>query len=116
MFETEVARGAAWLDENHPGWERHIDLSTLDMSNCQHCIVGQALWAFAAKESYEDTAGYFFSGMVDVLPITDPWTVHSDLRSPSDHGFDGDDYAELEKTWTALLKERFVSGLLSDLT
>lgn len=31
MGAKEVAAGAAWLDENHSGWERKIDLGTLNI-------------------------------------------------------------------------------------
>jgi hypothetical protein len=29
------------LDENVPGWERRVDLRTLDLSSCTECVVGQ---------------------------------------------------------------------------
>lgn len=33
--EARVARGAAWLDENKPGWERRIDVGKLNMLDCR---------------------------------------------------------------------------------
>lgn len=38
---VRVARGAAWLDEKYPGWWAKIDLSTLDLSRCTQCVLGQ---------------------------------------------------------------------------
>ncbi len=32
MFEAEVARGVALLDEHEPGWRQRIDVQRLDMS------------------------------------------------------------------------------------
>lgn len=39
--EARVARGAALLDEKHPGWDRLIDLETLDMTSGTRCVLGQ---------------------------------------------------------------------------
>jgi len=36
-----VANGAQLLDEKVPGWWRKIDLDSIRMDNCQHCICGQ---------------------------------------------------------------------------
>ncbi len=36
-----VARGAALLDEKIPGWDKRIDLKTLNLGSCTECIVGQ---------------------------------------------------------------------------
>src|SRR5215211_4856802 len=38
-----VVRGAALLDREAPGWERKIDLPTLDMSSTTACVVGQTV-------------------------------------------------------------------------
>jgi hypothetical protein len=40
-YAEEAARGAAFLDERHPGWAFEIDLTRLNMSTCSSCIVGQ---------------------------------------------------------------------------
>lgn len=39
--QEQVRRGSEWLDENHPGWEDKIDLTTLDLKYCSRCILGQ---------------------------------------------------------------------------
>ncbi len=36
-----VARGADYLDEEHPGWHQHIDPSTLELSEGSCCVLGQ---------------------------------------------------------------------------
>jgi len=36
-----VERGAALLDAKQPGWAPRIDLPTLDMGDCDHCVLGQ---------------------------------------------------------------------------
>lgn len=41
MFEVEIARGAAFLDEKTPGWRERIDLDKLDLGECDVCVLGQ---------------------------------------------------------------------------
>ena len=36
-----VARGADYLDEEHPGWYQHIDPETLELSEGSCCVLGQ---------------------------------------------------------------------------
>ena len=54
----EVLRGAAWLDQVRPGWDQEIDLTTLEMSNCARCIVGQ-LWGWADRLGTPKPAYYY---------------------------------------------------------
>lgn len=88
-----VAKGAAYMDATHPGWERKIDLSTLDISDADFCICGQALGGAL--------------GYLDERAI-----LGAQGKSAWEHGFvssyDGD-------AWVLLIKERFDSGLLSDM-
>lgn len=41
-IEQRVANGAAWLDENRPGWLGDIDVNRIDISSGCNCILGQA--------------------------------------------------------------------------
>lgn len=40
-FRTLVRRGAAWLDEEEPGWAKAINLDRLDMLSGCYCVGGQ---------------------------------------------------------------------------
>lgn len=40
-YAARVAKGAALLDDKRPGWERLIDLSTLDIAPALHCVTAQ---------------------------------------------------------------------------
>jgi hypothetical protein len=52
MFEEQVAAGAAWLDEEvGTHWPLLIDLSTLQMSWSQRCIIGQ-VFKLQENENY----------------------------------------------------------------
>lgn len=41
MYEDRIARGAALLDEQRPGWRDEIDVETLDLASECDCILGQ---------------------------------------------------------------------------
>lgn len=90
-----VARGAAWLDANHSGWERKIDLSILDITDGDTCICGQVI-----------PQGSYVNGFGRVIG-------ESLIRENaiSDHGFV---YSYDQDQWVTLIKERFDSGALSD--
>lgn len=103
MGAKEVAAGAAWLDENFPGWEREIDLGMLKMQDCYNCILGQGVRVAALK-----AIG---------LTVKEGETAYSVLYHDygfewvTDHAFSGDSN---EPLWAELIKERFSSGNLSD--
>lgn len=90
-----VARGAAWLDANHSGWERKIDLSILDLTNDRECVCGQVI----PKGIYQ--SGYDRVISTRLIP----------LDQVADHGFL---YSYDQDQWVTLIKERFDSGALSD--
>lgn len=101
--EARVARGAAWLDENRQGWERQIDLASLDLSNGCRCILGQLF------SGDQDQTGY--GKAMERFPDLDA------DANPYRHGFV--DFGRtansiLDEAWISLIKERFASGLLSD--
>lgn len=48
-----VVRGAEFLDENLPGWEKKIDLETLDLSSTCGCVLGQQLRTGQADRRYD---------------------------------------------------------------
>lgn len=39
--KENVERGAALLDQQYPGWFNELDVASLDMSDCDACVVGQ---------------------------------------------------------------------------
>lgn len=54
---TRVANGAAHLDTVRPGWFNAIDVGTLALETCRHCIVGQ-LCAQEVSEQYSPALGF----------------------------------------------------------
>lgn len=45
-ISPRVERGAAWLDENRPGWRDAIDLRRLRLSSTHNCVLGQVFGGF----------------------------------------------------------------------
>ena len=114
MGAKEVATGAAWLDENFPGWEREIDLGELDIENCSLCICGQSLRKFVVN----GLTGY------DIALAVSHGLAESKFRNralrfnwANEHGFYARNFMHattLESLWRDLIKERFSTGNLSD--
>jgi len=51
MYEKEVARGAAWLDEHvGPHWPLLINPEELKMGECSSCVIGQTFGIQAELE------------------------------------------------------------------
>ena len=102
-INERVTRGAVILDAKKPGWEREIDLASLELSDSCHCILGQLY-------------GHYCDG-VDILETVDgKWTgvevaTAGFITYPSEHI---SAYAKLDEAWISLIKERFDTGALSD--
>lgn len=41
MYEDQIAAGAAVLDEHYPTWLNEVDVPTLELNDCQRCVLGQ---------------------------------------------------------------------------
>ena len=41
VAQKRIDKGVAWLDKVRPGWEKEIDVETLEMSEMDSCILGQ---------------------------------------------------------------------------
>ena len=109
MGAKEVAAGAEWLDENFPGWEREIDLGTLNLNDCQDCVCGQSLRRVAKEAGAY--SGYDYAKSLNA----DTWD-HGYIWAET-HGFTTNNmtgWVALEELWRELIKERFSTGTLSD--
>lgn len=84
--EGRVTRGAAWLDENYPGWVDRIDLGALDMANECWCVVGQA-----------NPNGDYYQAMDDQW--LDEWHLGFTLLF-------GDDWGLLTEAWKTEIRRR----------
>ena len=85
-IEERVARGAAWLDSELPGWVAEIDLNRLVLSSPCRCICGQLYGEYADRP--------------DAIWHTD-----------AEHGFnvfsdDPSEWGALEDEWRRVITER----------
>lgn len=106
-----VKRGAYWLDENHPGWVRKINLASLDMKLCNTCVIGQAVG------DYYDTIRGAVTADHDDSIGADEWAVENGFCSPGVYGpevgsyrsyreVDDAYYGALETLWTEEVRKR----------
>jgi hypothetical protein len=51
---ARVARGAAWLDGERPGWAGIIRLHELSMSSCSRCVLGQLFGDYRSRVDVSD--------------------------------------------------------------
>lgn len=54
-----VQKGAAWLDEQKPGWVSVIDTARLDLSNCKACALGQCFGNYYETVAHHRGTGSF---------------------------------------------------------
>jgi hypothetical protein len=101
MYEKQVAKGAAWLDQAYPEWEDRIDLGQLDMGNTCSCILGQLL--APARLGYRIVRGWMVPAMGE--DATQKWLEGHGFTLPGTP-VSSALWGPLEETWVSLLKER----------
>lgn len=120
-----VANGAQLLDEKVPGWWRKIDLDSIQMDECQHCICGQLAFAtydevkraeFISKAGpyHNEYSVYYGHFLEERLGLEEDWR----------HGFcvawDGFeelyDWDELEAEWKRAIDVRLEADKLDSLS
>lgn len=93
-------KGATWMDESISNWATFIDLSNLEMSNCDYCIIGQAIGEYDA--------------VVEEYGYNTAWAVEHGFIAPSQFHANGqyDDlttskyYHKLEQAWAEEVMSR----------
>jgi len=114
--EVRVKRGTRIMDETVQGWYQNVDLSTLNMTNGDLCVAGQAVPLGGGNEvarRYENESGYWAMKIylekrveMGTLPpeASVVWAGFSPIFSRATlRGTDADDLAE---AWTAEILER----------
>lgn len=93
IARERVARGAALLDRKRPGWFERIDVGTLKLSSCTHCVLGQ-LWVSEDKSSRD------FSRALQELQL--------ETSEPRLHGFAAHDggFSLLQDAWIEAIAAR----------
>ena len=108
-----VAKGASLLDRKMPGWERQVDLASLEIASCCRCMLGQLYEQFELgderlfdKESRQRVTVNGTPAYRHGFDATSDKKIDDRPLSPQ--------YADLDEACISLVKERFDSGILSD--
>lgn len=129
---VRVNRGARWLDENFPGWEKRIDMNTLALDDSEMCICGQVFAADADPDALEWTEYDGFEYAIrNLFTEANGWITRiagkvdpnapQDVRnsraehvaialgfSHGDHGRMFITFEDLQAAWSALLEKRLL--------
>jgi len=100
VIQDRIAKGVKWLDMEHGAWWKQIDLDSLDMRDCNDCVLGQVLGNYSNyTHNNEEPSAYKrgFDVFGEDYPCEDGTTM-------------GDEYAELGKMWTNIIENRQIFG------
>lgn len=121
MYEEQVKKGAAWLDEMSPGWYKAIDLGRLDLSAYDHCALGQTFGELACRNLCADSKFSLANGfMVDVMAVMEPrknwWGKVTEFENKElTEKRRQEKFALLSGTWIKeILRRRKADRLMSD--
>lgn len=106
MYEEEIARGVAVLDEHVPDWRDRVNVDVLDIGHATQCVVGQALGVTGAlpTEPLSWPAALHRLGGPDPGPRG--YTSSAQRSWAAAHGFDVlpyDTYTALTAAWREYL-------------
>lgn len=102
-----VARGAAWLDSQEPGWADTIDVATLNMRSGDLCVAGQAYpGGYNAMEETLREAGEFWYVGEEWYGFTHP--DRSNYAGSRDHLSPA--LQDLQDLWLAQIRQRLTVG------
>lgn len=109
--EVRVARGAALLDAEVPGWWERVRVLRLDMGSTCRCVLGQVFDG--------EGADGFYAGSRRLRPFVPNWApvaLGFDTSSIDDDGEDVSedayeaDYRALQAEWTRVIESRRVAS------
>ena len=100
-LSQRVERGIAHLDQHWPGWERHIDLGSLDIKSSCNCVIGQLCGSYDINRVGIYTKGREIHLGFDVVEGT---SVHLQMVQ----------LEFLTTLWRDAIEERAVYGVYSD--
>jgi hypothetical protein len=93
-YAARVVKGVALLDEKRPGWERLINLGTLDIQSGTHCVTAQL-----------SGANDWRTGMNQLGLTLTPYTEHG-FRADDDEACEGEAYPTLNALWRDVIQGR----------
>lgn len=111
MYEQDIARGVAVLDDRLPEWRATVDVELLDVSRVGRCVVGQALNVVdVITTTPGDVRWYDALEQLGAPGIKSRWGTAETIEWVENHGFEGRrrpsgerDYERLTFEWAAYL-------------
>lgn len=117
QVQKRVQRGAAWLDQNKPGWEHLINFEHLEMGSVCDCVLGQVFEREANIFKARSLVTNKPSGYVYVQAQKDEIRFqeyeYGFEAHPNYDGSMSDQYDDLRAEWIRVVKGRFDRGELS---
>lgn len=116
MYEQDVARGVATLDDVLPGWRDRVDVTRLDVASVCDCVVGQALGVDDHDTLVGDDDELGWHAALSTIgappgetaetssPARDRWCEERGFESRFVPGTGVRDYGRLTATWVAYLR------------
>lgn len=96
-----VDNGIRWANEVIPDWHEHVRSEVFDVSDGEHCFLGQ-YWAATKGRGYTS----YLAASREYSGSDDPATY---VRWAIDHGFSSNDYRtsdQLNGAWISKLQEK----------
>lgn len=98
-----VARGEALLDQKAPGWDRDIDLPSLDLQSCSRCVVGQWAGTHGGSATAEYSAGLRRLGLTSHAEASEyGFNLHPEVLEPFEHLAGKSWYRVCDAAWERL--------------
>lgn len=122
-----VANGAQLLDAKVPGWWRKIDLDSIQMDECQHCICGQLALATydevkraecLAKDGlfYNEHAVYYGLFLEEMLGLEEDWRHGFSVAWDENESKALYEWEDLEAEWKRVINARLQADKLDALS
>lgn len=111
MYEQDIARGVALLDDQLPDWRERVSVDDLDLEVVSRCVVGQALGVVSSvRFAPTDLTWYGALERLGAPGISSNWGTDETVKWAENHGFDARrlnpayrDYGRLTFEWAAYL-------------
>lgn len=105
-----VARGAAFLDDEHPGWYQRIDPDALELSEGSCCVLGQLHGDFRLGLARASVLDLSSAPRANLSPVDLGFLCVQGVAEP----WQAQDYRNLNQAWQDEVARRNGGQLLSE--
>lgn len=107
---TRVQRGADYLDAFDPGWYRHVDPHTLELSSGSSCVLGQLHGDFRMGLSRSHLINLSSAPRASLSPVSYGFQCVNGVSDDAQE----QDYAYLNQAWREAVQQRQANDSVSD--